>query len=134
MSDLYGRCPITAIEFAAPNGGYSCGRPTAARAAWDETAAAWEGLGQPYSTAIALLRAAEAALADGDREAAGERPRRAAGRPAGRQAAGRRDRLARPARADPAHGRDCRTGPRPARADGSRVRGAPPGRRRPEQP
>jgi len=51
--------------------------PAAARAAWDETAAAWEGLGQPYPTATALLRAAEAALAEGDREAAGERLRRA---------------------------------------------------------
>ena len=51
---------------------------TSARSAWDETAAAWEALGQPYQTAIALLRAAEAALADGDRETAAERLRRAA--------------------------------------------------------
>jgi DNA-binding CsgD family transcriptional regulator/tetratricopeptide (TPR) repeat protein len=65
---------------AAPN--LSSSAPSAAlrtaRAAWDETAAAWEGLGQPYATAVALLWAAEAALADGDREAAGERLRRAA--------------------------------------------------------
>jgi DNA-binding CsgD family transcriptional regulator/tetratricopeptide (TPR) repeat protein len=58
--------------------GWDPASPTAARVTWDETAAAWEGLGQPHSTAIALLRAAEAALADGDREAAGERLRRAA--------------------------------------------------------
>ena len=51
---------------------------TSARSAWDETAAAWEALGQPYQTAIALLRAAEAALADGDRETAAERLHRAA--------------------------------------------------------
>jgi DNA-binding CsgD family transcriptional regulator len=73
------------VSFSAPptsptaaRAGWDPASPTAARAAWDETAAAWEGLGQPYPTAIALLRAAEAALADGDREAAGERLRRAA--------------------------------------------------------
>jgi len=54
------------------------GGPAAPRAAWDEAAAAWEALGQPYPTAAALLQAAEAALADGDREAAAERLRRAA--------------------------------------------------------
>jgi DNA-binding CsgD family transcriptional regulator len=54
------------------------GEAAAPRAAWDEAAAAWEALGQPYSTAITLLAAAEAALADGDREAAAERLRRAA--------------------------------------------------------
>jgi DNA-binding CsgD family transcriptional regulator len=54
------------------------GEPAAPRAAWDEAASAWEALSQPYATAGALLQAAEAALADGDREAAAERLRRAA--------------------------------------------------------
>jgi DNA-binding NarL/FixJ family response regulator len=54
------------------------GEPAAPRAAWDEAAAAWAALSQPYATAEALLRAAEAALAGGDREAAAERLRRAA--------------------------------------------------------
>jgi DNA-binding CsgD family transcriptional regulator len=48
------------------------------RPAWDEAAAAWAALGQPYSAAAALLTGAEAALADGDREAAAERLGRAA--------------------------------------------------------
>jgi DNA-binding CsgD family transcriptional regulator/tetratricopeptide (TPR) repeat protein len=52
--------------------------PTAARAAWDETAAAWEALSQPYLMAASLLEAAEAALAEGDRGAAAERLRQAA--------------------------------------------------------
>jgi DNA-binding CsgD family transcriptional regulator len=54
------------------------GGPAAPLAAWDEAAAAWAALGQPYATAATLLRAAEAALAGGDREAAAERLRRAA--------------------------------------------------------
>jgi DNA-binding CsgD family transcriptional regulator len=54
------------------------GHPAAPRAAWDEAATAWEALGQPYSTAVALRRAAEEALAGGDREAAAERLRRGA--------------------------------------------------------
>ncbi len=54
------------------------GDPAAPRAAWDEAATAWEALGQPYSTAVALRRAAEEALAGGDREAAAERLRRGA--------------------------------------------------------
>ena len=58
--------------------------PAAARPAWDEAAKDWEALRQPYELAIALTFAAEAALADParltgqDREAAGERLRRAA--------------------------------------------------------
>jgi DNA-binding CsgD family transcriptional regulator len=47
-------------------------------AAWDAAAAAWESDGQPYPLAVALLRAAEAALAAGDRDGAAERLRRAA--------------------------------------------------------
>ena len=40
-----------------------------ARAAWDDAAQAWEAVGQPYPLAAALLRAAEAALGSGDRDA-----------------------------------------------------------------
>jgi DNA-binding CsgD family transcriptional regulator/tetratricopeptide (TPR) repeat protein len=47
-------------------------------AAWDAAAAAWERVGQPYPLAVALLRAAEAALAAGYRDGAAERLRRAA--------------------------------------------------------
>jgi ATP/maltotriose-dependent transcriptional regulator MalT len=47
-------------------------------AAWDETAAAWDGLGEPYSLGETLLHAAEAALACGDRDGAAERLQRAA--------------------------------------------------------
>ena len=49
------------------------------RAAWDAAAAAWESLGQPYPLAYALLRAAGAAAAAGDRDAAASRLQRAAG-------------------------------------------------------
>jgi DNA-binding CsgD family transcriptional regulator/tetratricopeptide (TPR) repeat protein len=48
------------------------------RAAWDAAAAAWESVGQPYRLAYALLRAAGAAAAAGDRDAAATRLRRAA--------------------------------------------------------
>jgi ATP/maltotriose-dependent transcriptional regulator MalT len=47
------------------------------QAAWDDAAEAWEAVGQPYPLAAALLRAAEAALGAGDRDAAGLRLRRA---------------------------------------------------------
>jgi DNA-binding CsgD family transcriptional regulator/tetratricopeptide (TPR) repeat protein len=47
-------------------------------AAFDAAAAAWDRLGQPYPLAVALLRAAEAALAASDRDGAAERLRRAA--------------------------------------------------------
>ncbi|MCW2883456.1 MAG: transcriptional regulator, LuxR family [Streptosporangiaceae bacterium] len=46
-------------------------------AAWDTAAAAWESLSQPYARARALMGAATAALASGDREGAGVRLRRA---------------------------------------------------------
>ena len=46
--------------------------------AWDEAALAWAGLGEPYPLGEALLHAAEAALACGDRDGAAERLRRAA--------------------------------------------------------
>ena len=47
-------------------------------AAWDEAAAAWAGVSEPYSQAEALLHAAEAALAGGDRDGAAGRLRLAA--------------------------------------------------------
>jgi predicted ATPase/DNA-binding CsgD family transcriptional regulator len=51
--------------------------------AWDEAAAAWEAVSEPYPRAQALLRAAEAALAGGDRDEAAGRLRVAAGLAAG---------------------------------------------------
>jgi DNA-binding CsgD family transcriptional regulator/tetratricopeptide (TPR) repeat protein len=47
------------------------------QAAWDEAAQAWEAVSQPHPLAMTLLRAAEAALSSGDRDAAGTRLRRA---------------------------------------------------------
>jgi DNA-binding CsgD family transcriptional regulator len=47
-------------------------------AAWDATAAAWESLGEPYPLAYALLRAAHAAAATGDRDTTINRLQRAA--------------------------------------------------------
>ena len=46
--------------------------------AWDTAAAAWQALGQPYSQAWSLVRAAEAAAAENDRQGAADRLRRAA--------------------------------------------------------
>ncbi len=51
---------------------------TVARPPWDEAVAAWEKVGDPYQLAQALIGAAEAAAADGDRPAAAARVRRAA--------------------------------------------------------
>ena len=51
--------------------------PGGARGAWDDAAQAWEAAGQPYPLAAALLRAAEAALSAGDRDAGAARLRRA---------------------------------------------------------
>jgi len=47
-------------------------------AAWDEAAAAWASLSEPYALGGTLLHAAEAALACGDRDGAADRLRRAA--------------------------------------------------------
>ena len=47
-------------------------------ARWDAAAAAWDGVNQPYERAMAMLRAAQAALATGDRAGAAHRLRRAA--------------------------------------------------------
>jgi DNA-binding CsgD family transcriptional regulator len=51
--------------------------------AWDEAAAAWEAVSEPYPQAQALWHAAEAALAGGDRDGAAGRLRVAAGLAAG---------------------------------------------------
>ena len=48
------------------------------RAAWDEAARAWETVGQPYPLAMALLRSAEAALSEGDRDGGAARLHRSA--------------------------------------------------------
>jgi len=48
------------------------------REAWDAAAQAWESLCEPYPLAVALFRAAEAALGDGDHDGAAARLRRAA--------------------------------------------------------
>ena len=56
---------------------------TAGSTAWDEAAAAWAAVSEPYPRAQALLHAAEAALAGGDRDGATERLRLAAALAAG---------------------------------------------------
>jgi ATP/maltotriose-dependent transcriptional regulator MalT len=50
---------------------------TMARTPWDEAVAAWETVGDPYQLGQALIGAAEAAAADGDRPAAAAQVRRA---------------------------------------------------------
>jgi DNA-binding CsgD family transcriptional regulator/tetratricopeptide (TPR) repeat protein len=50
-----------------------------ALARWDAAATAWDAVAQPYQRATAMLEAAEAALAAGDRQGAGQRLVRAAG-------------------------------------------------------
>jgi DNA-binding CsgD family transcriptional regulator len=77
--------------------------PAGEAAAWEQAAAAWEVVSEPYPLAIALFRSAEAALASGgDREEAGRKLHRAAeiaaglgARPLGEMAAqlGRRARI-----------------------------------------
>jgi DNA-binding NarL/FixJ family response regulator len=49
-----------------------------AQAQWDAVAAAWERAAQPYQVAVAMWRAADAAMTAGDRDAAAQRLRRAA--------------------------------------------------------
>ena len=49
-----------------------------ALAQWDAAAAAWDHAAQPYQLAVAMLRAAEAAMTVGDRDGAARRLRRAA--------------------------------------------------------
>jgi DNA-binding CsgD family transcriptional regulator len=64
-----------AAVFAA-EAGRAGGNPD--RAAWDAAATAWESLGQPYPLAYVRLRAASAAAATGDRDAAAPRLQQAA--------------------------------------------------------
>ena len=47
-------------------------------AAWDEAATAWAAVSEPYPLAQTLLHAAEAAIGEGDRDAAADRLRQAA--------------------------------------------------------
>ena len=54
------------------------GEPAGILAAWDQAAAAWADLSEPYSLAQTLLLAADAALACGDRDGVAERLQRAA--------------------------------------------------------
>jgi DNA-binding CsgD family transcriptional regulator len=68
---------LTAFPDTVPEAGVA-DEPGALLAAWDQAVAAWAGLGEPYPQAETLLHAAEAAMADGDRDGAGERLRRAA--------------------------------------------------------
>ena len=63
---------------AFPDAGPSADEAAGLLTAWDEAAVAWEGLGEPYPLAEALLHAAEVALARGDRDGAAQRLRRAA--------------------------------------------------------
>ena len=51
--------------------------------AWDQAAAAWAAVSEPYPQAQALLHAASAALGAGDRDGAADRLRRAAALAAG---------------------------------------------------
>ena len=60
-----------------PGGPLGGGEPGEVLGAWDEAAAAWAGLGEPYPLGETLLHAAETALACGDRDGAAERLRRA---------------------------------------------------------
>ena len=48
------------------------------RTGWDEAARAWEAIGEPYPLAVVLLRFAEAALGEGDRDGGTTTLRRAA--------------------------------------------------------
>ena len=98
------------------------------RDAWDAAAAAWEAAGQPYPLACALLRAAEAALADRDRDAAAARLPQAAdlaARLGARPLLQQVTRLASRARTRPPAGCHRPGGPGgPVRADRPRAGGA----------
>ena len=65
------------LTFAAADAQLS-GVPVGLCEAWDEAAAAWAAVSEPYPRAQALRHAAEAALAGGDRDGAGGRLRQAA--------------------------------------------------------
>jgi DNA-binding CsgD family transcriptional regulator/tetratricopeptide (TPR) repeat protein len=67
------------LTFAAEAGSQPAGAAGGqALARWDAAAAAWDRTVQPYELAMARLRAAEAAMAAGDRDGAAQRLRRAA--------------------------------------------------------
>jgi DNA-binding CsgD family transcriptional regulator len=71
---------LTFIAETASDPGATPAGPAAGRAAlarWDAAAVAWDSIRQPYPLAVALLRAAEAALTAGDRQDATRRLRRA---------------------------------------------------------
>jgi DNA-binding CsgD family transcriptional regulator len=82
-ADAHSACLLAA--FPGPAGG----RPGTAgglgaraaelRAGWDQAAAAWAAVSEPYPLAQSLLHAAEAAVACGDRDGAAESLRQAAG-------------------------------------------------------
>jgi ATP/maltotriose-dependent transcriptional regulator MalT len=71
-----GRLTFTAAD--AQLAGLLAGSPVGSSQAWDEAAAAWEAVSEPYPRAQALRHAAEAALTGGDRDGAAERLRVAA--------------------------------------------------------
>jgi DNA-binding CsgD family transcriptional regulator len=105
------------LTFAALAGGDPPGAAAGDLARWDAAAAAWEPISRPYQLAEAKLRAAEAAMAAGDRDGAAQRLRVAAGlaaelgaRPLGDQIAA----LARSARLALGAGRDDRAASQPA--------------------
>ena len=69
------------LTFAAADAqlaGLLSGNPVGLPEAWDEAAAAWAAVSEPYPQAQALRHAAETALAGGDRDGAAERLREAA--------------------------------------------------------
>ena len=75
--ETFGPAQQAWLTFAAADAQLS-GVPVGLCEAWDEAAAAWEAVSEPYPRAQALRHAAEAALAGGDRDGAGERLRQAA--------------------------------------------------------
>jgi DNA-binding CsgD family transcriptional regulator/tetratricopeptide (TPR) repeat protein len=69
---------IAGADGAGGGGGVGgAGEPGALLQAWDQAVAAWAGLGEPHPQGETLLHAAEAAMADGARDDAAERLRRA---------------------------------------------------------
>ncbi len=72
------RLAFTAEALRASGPGQAGGTATQnTLSAFDDAAAAWERIGQPYPLAVALLGGAETALAAGDRDGAAQRLRRA---------------------------------------------------------
>jgi DNA-binding CsgD family transcriptional regulator len=66
------------LTFAAADAQVSGGSSAEVLEAWDQAAAAWAAVSEPYPRAQALLHAAEAGLAGGDRDGAAGRLRQAA--------------------------------------------------------